>query len=145
MANSVFVSSTGSRLRSALRSSSGARAPGGENSPGGKPPAPALDLRAATGTGSVTEARLAPATACQPREGSERERTVLFSEVVQVFDPSGEDYFDKQSLIQIRKSKEQPFRNEDYSQSKQAVQEALSRGNGQTFNEGESLKGKIWK
>ena len=121
MANSVCVSSTGSRLRSALRSSSGARAPGGENSPGGKPPAPALDLRAATYTGFVMEARLAHTPTCQPLEDSERERTLRFSEIVHVFEPSGEDYFDKEALIQLRKSKEQPFKNEDHTQNRQAV------------------------
>ena len=136
MANSVCVSSTGYRLRSSLRSSSGARVSGGENSPGGKPPAPALDLRAATCTGSETEARLAHTPACQPLGDSERVRTLRFSEIVHVFEPSGEDYFDKEALIQLRKSQEQPFKNEDYTQSRQAVQEALSS----RINEGEGLK-----
>ena len=141
-ANGVFISSTEKRLRPAIKSSSAAQSIGGENSAGGKPSAPALELRAAPGTGSVTEASLAPATACQPLDGSTRERTVLFSEVVQIFDPEGEDHFDKHSLIQIRKTQGEPFKDESYTEScKQAVQEALSGSYEQTLDKGEALKG----
>ena len=87
MAHSVFVSSTGNRPRSSLRSSSGAQVSGGDDSPGGRP-APALNLRAATCTGSETEAKLAHTPACQPIGSSERVKTLRFSEILHVFEPS---------------------------------------------------------
>ena len=136
MANCVFVSSTGNRLRSSLRSSSGARVSGGEDSTGGKPPAPALNLRAATCTGSETEAKLAHTPACQPIGSPERVKTLRFSEVLHVFEPSGEDYFDKEALKDFRKSSEPTFKNEDYTQDREVVQKALSA----RVHEGEGLK-----
>ena len=147
IANSVLVSSTGNRLRSSLKSSSGPRVSGGENSTGGRP-APALNLRAASGTGSEAEANLAPTPASQPTGSLERVKTLRFSEILHVFEPSGEDYFDKEVLKDFRKSSQTAFSHEDYTKDREAVQKALSKwvderedvkdneGGGQVYRDG---------
>ena len=136
MAHSVFVSSIGNRLRSSLRSSSGARVSGGEDSTGGRP-APALNLRAATCTGSEMEANPAPTPAHQPAGSSEGGKTLKFSNILHVFKHSGEDFFDKEVLRDFRKSSEPSSCHEDFSKDREAVKKALSKG----FYEGQDPEG----
>ena len=63
-------------------------------------------------------------------------KMLRFSDIVHVFEPSGEDYFDKEALKELRKSSEHTFKNEDYTQDREVVQKALSS----RVYEGEGLK-----
>ena len=136
MAHSVFVSPTGNRPRSSLKSSSGALVSGGESSKGGRP-APALNLGAATCTGSQTEASPTPTPTRQPAGSSEGGKTLKFSNILHVFEHSGEDFFDKEVLRDLRKSSEPSSCHEDVSKDREAVKEALSTG----FYEGQGNEG----
>ena len=132
-ANSIFVSSTG-KPRSSIRSSS--TVSGQESSIGGRPVA-AL-MRAAPSTGSQN-----PAPACQPIGDTGSRKTVCFNEVIQIFDEEGEDYFDKETLRDLRKPLGSNFKHESYTQNKRLVQQALGSGNPEAKDD-EGGKG-IWQ
>ena len=131
-ANSIFVSSTG-KPRSSIRSSS--EVSGKESSIGGRPKA-AL-MRAAPSTGSQN-----PAPACQPIGDTGSRKTVCFNEVIQVFDGEGEDYFDKETLRDLRKPIGSNFKHESHTQNKRLVQQALGSGNPQAKDDegGEGIR-----
>ena len=118
-ANSIFVSSTG-KPRSSIRSSS--TVSGQESSIGGRPVA-AL-MRAAPSTGSQN-----PAPACQPIGDTGSRKTVCFNQVIQIFDEEGEDYFDKETLRDLRKPIGSNFKHESHTKDKRLVQQALGSGN----------------
>ena len=60
-----------------------------------------------------------------------------FSDILHVFEPSGEDFFDKEVLRDLRKSSEPSSCHEDVSKDREAVKEALSKG----FYEGQGNEG----
>ena len=132
MAHSVFVSSTGYRPRSSLKSSSGGPLSGRENSAGGA--VSALNLRAypCSGSGSM-EAGPAPTPTRQPGGSSEGVKMLKFSHVLHVFEESGEDFFDKEALKDLRKSSQTNTCHEDFSKDRERIKEALAKG----FYEGE--------
>ena len=122
-ANSIFVSSTG-KPRSSIRSPS--TVSGKQDSIRGRHVA-ALS-RAAPPTGSQN-----PAPTSQPIGDTVSGKTVSFNQVIQVFDEEGQDYFDKETLRDLRKPIGSTFKHEVHApETKGLVQQALSSGNPQT-------------
>ena len=103
-ANSALFSSTGCSIRSALKqkSSSACTVSGGENNVGAGGGA-ALSMC----TGS--EASPAPTKDNQPGRTSGGGKTVEFSPIIQLFEKSGEEFFEKDCLKHIQKDSEQGF------------------------------------
>ena len=71
------------------------------------------------------------ATASQPQPSGDNgsKKSVCFSEVIEVFDGEGEDYFDKEFLRDLRKPLGSTFKHEVHTQEhKGLVQQALGSG-----------------